>query len=447
MGRNKFQSLSESFPEIAAEADGWDPTLISSGSGKKLSWICKRGHEWEARVYSRVKGNRCPICANKILLIGFNDLKTTHPEISKDAFDWDPSKTITGTNKKLTWKCHICGHKWTTSANQRTSQGRGCPKCTHQVVDIGNNDILTLFPEIAKEAYGWDPSKVFAHSGKVLDWKCTAFGHIYKSRVANKTGLNRGCPICSGKTLLSGFNDIATTHPELAKEALDWDPSLYGRSSRKIVKWKCSEFNHIFTSQIANRANRDGGCPVCSGKKVLVGFNDLKTLRKDLAAEAFEWDPSSATISSGIKRKWRCLEGHIWSASPANRNLGTGCPKCSKYGFNPGLKGFLYFLFHFQWDMYQIGITNSPEDRLARHRRKGWELIELRGPMDGLLTQQWETAILRMLKAKGADLANSKIAGKFDGYSEAWSKSKFQVETIKQLMELTEEYEKLILKN
>ena len=61
--------------------------------------------------------------------------------------------------------------------------------------------------------------------------------------------------------------------------------------------------------------------------------------------------------------------------------------------------------------------------------------------MDGHLTQQWETAILRMLKAKGADLSNGKIAGKFDGYSEAWSKSTFEVKSIKELMRLTEEFE------
>ena len=91
--------------------------------------------------------------------------------------------------------------------------------------------------------------------------------------------------------------------------------------------------------------------------------------------------------------------------------------------------------------MLQIGITNKPEIRLGTHKRLGWELQELRGPMDGHLTQQWETAILRMLKAKGADLSNSKIAGKFDGFSEAWSKSTFEVGSIKELMRLTEEFE------
>ena len=91
--------------------------------------------------------------------------------------------------------------------------------------------------------------------------------------------------------------------------------------------------------------------------------------------------------------------------------------------------------------MFQIGITNFPEQRIATHQKNGWEVEELRGPMDGHLTQQWETAILRMLKAKGADLSNSKIAGKFDGYSEAWSKPTFPVESIRELMRLTEEFE------
>jgi hypothetical protein len=106
------------------------------------------------------------------------------------------------------------------------------------------------------------------------------------------------------------------------------------------------------------------------------------------------------------------------------------------------MDGFLYFLLHEEWEMFQIGITNYPDDRLANHKRLGWRELEIRGPMDGHLTQQWETAILRMLKARGADLSNEKIAGKFDGYSEAWSKSTFEVKSIKELMQLTEEFEK-----
>ena len=45
-----------------------------------------------------------------------------------------------------------------------------------------------------------------------------------------------------------------------------------------------------------------------------------------------------------------------------------------------------------------------------------------------------------MLKAKGADLSNEKIAGKFDCYSEAWSKSTFELGSIKELMRLMQEF-------
>ena len=184
-------------------------------------------------------------------------------------------------------------------------------------------------------------------------------------------------------------------------------------------------------------------CPYCSGRNAWPGFNDLQTLNPEIAAQAHGWDPKTQTAGSGIKVLWKCSEGHTWKAAIYSRTGGNevGCPSCSASGYDPNKKGYLYFLIHPHWDMCQIGITNDPDRRLSKHKKIGWAVTELRGPMDGHLTQQWETAILRMLKAKGADLSNSKIAGKFDGYSEAWSESTFPVKSIKELMRLTEEFE------
>jgi hypothetical protein len=91
--------------------------------------------------------------------------------------------------------------------------------------------------------------------------------------------------------------------------------------------------------------------------------------------------------------------------------------------------------------MFKIGITNSPDRRLSKHISNLWDVMETRGPMKGELAKSWESSILRMLKAKGADLSNERVAGKFDGYSEAWSKSTFEAKSIKELMRLTEEFE------
>jgi hypothetical protein len=39
-----------------------NPSNVTPGSGKKVWWICAEGHEWEATVKSRMKGNDCPFC-------------------------------------------------------------------------------------------------------------------------------------------------------------------------------------------------------------------------------------------------------------------------------------------------------------------------------------------------------------------------------------------------
>ena len=50
-------------------AIGLYPNEISYGSGIKVWWICKEGHEWEATPNKRSRGRGCPICADKIRYI------------------------------------------------------------------------------------------------------------------------------------------------------------------------------------------------------------------------------------------------------------------------------------------------------------------------------------------------------------------------------------------
>jgi predicted GIY-YIG superfamily endonuclease len=61
----------------------------------------------------------------------------------------------------------------------------------------GFNDLQTLYPKIAKEAYGWDPAYEIAGSYKKLTWKCPS-GHVYDATLHNRTGVsNTGCPTCA----------------------------------------------------------------------------------------------------------------------------------------------------------------------------------------------------------------------------------------------------------
>ncbi len=433
--------LSVTHPALAKEADGWDPNLVTAGSQKSLLWRCQIGHSWLAIVNNRTRQKQgCPFCSGKRLVSGVNDLFSFAPNLAEEADGWDPSTIHRTSNKKMNWKCPI-GHKWKASVSNRALRGDKCPICSGKEVLPGYNDLATLEPEIAKESDGWDPTQVTKFSNKKVDWKCFE-GHKWKVSINSRSTFRTGCPTCSGQKILKGFNDLETINPTLANQALNWNPSEFAQWSHKLVTWKC-ELGHTYMARIADRSSGDG-CPFCIGKKVLSGFNDLETKNPILARQALGWDPKTVTEFSNKSLMWQCAEGHEWRSTVNHRSNGRGCPSCAKSGFDPNVDGFLYFLHNDEWQMFQIGITNFPDDRIAKHRSSGWELLEVRGPMDGHLTQQWETAILRMLKAKGADLANATIAGKFDGYSEAWSKSTFAVKSIKELFRFTEEFEATI---
>ncbi len=103
LGVNDLQSQ---FPDIAAEAYGWDPETVTAGSGKKQDWKCKEGHIYSSAIYSRTGGgNGCSVCDGKKILAGFNDLQTKFPDIAAEAYEWDPATVSAGTNQKKDWKC------------------------------------------------------------------------------------------------------------------------------------------------------------------------------------------------------------------------------------------------------------------------------------------------------------------------------------------------------
>ena len=66
VGKNDLATL---HPEIAAEADGWDPSTFLFGTDKKQLWTCNEGHNWNATIKSQsIAQTGCPSCAE----YGFN---------------------------------------------------------------------------------------------------------------------------------------------------------------------------------------------------------------------------------------------------------------------------------------------------------------------------------------------------------------------------------------
>ncbi len=426
--------LATTNPNLAKQANGWDPKSVTFGSDKKRQWKCEFGHVWTTAIKARSKGGGCPVCSGQQVLAGFNDLATTHPELSAQTFDWDPRTRSAGSGEKVWWRCEKA-HLYQAVISSRTGQKSGCPICAGRLVLKGFNDLATTHPELAAQADGWDPTTLGFGSKAIVDWKGLC-GHRWTVRVATRASQGRGCPYCTSRKVLIGFNDLASTHPVIAKQAYGWDPTTLTFASGKKVQWICDK-KHIWQTTVASRGFSSSNCPICSGQQVLAGFNDLATTDPDLASQAVGWDPGTVSRGSGSRLLWECDAGHRWRATVSARAGGdrTGCPSCAKFGFDPNSEAWIYFLENDQSGYQQIGITNKLKNRLDDHRRKGFELIEVRGPMEGLLAKQLERQMLRMLKVKSAQFINKMDVKSFSGWSESWTKESLDVASIKQIMD------------
>lgn len=261
-------SLAEMRPDLAAEWSDKNlpltPDQISYGSNSKVWWKGKCGHEWKATVHSRsgVYKSGCPYCSGRKLLKGFNDLQTKFPELTKEWSERNlpqkPDDYLAFSNRLVWWKCEK-GHEWTARIADR-AQGHGCPYCNSHKLMEGMNDLASMHPDIAAE---WSvknepksPSMVPVNRAGVFWWKCSDCGMEYTAWISSRVK-GTGCPYCSGKTVVPGINDLATTDPNIAAE---WDyrkngdkkPSEVHRTSKEYYWWVTS-YGYSWKAKISDR--------------------------------------------------------------------------------------------------------------------------------------------------------------------------------------------------
>ena len=151
------------------------------------------------------------------------------------------------------------------------------------------------------------------------------FDFEWQAEIASRVK-GAGCPFLTGHKVWKGFNDLVTTHSELATQWHpikngDLKPSDVTAGSSKRVWWLQSyddektgrHFGFEWMASINHRVC-GAGCPYLSGKAVWKGFNDLETYcgengRLDILSW---WDyekngglkPSDVTAGSGKKVWW-----------------------------------------------------------------------------------------------------------------------------------------------
>lgn len=253
-----------------------------------------------------------------------------------------PEKLSAGSSKRVIhWMCPK-GHEWSGNVVNEAKKVTPCKVCAQFVVKTDGSDLQSRFPEVAAE---WHP----VNNGELLPsmvsagahtkaWWLGPCGHEWEMTLEHRTVHKQGCPYCSSKRILVGFNDLATTNPTLASE---WHPTKNApltpfevfKGTNKKAWWVGTKCGHEWDMPINSRGIAGQGCPYCSGARLLVGFNDFASRMPEFVKE---WDTQKNTllptdVSYGTKKKvwWKCHKDHSWIAPVCDRRK-YGCPDCAK---------------------------------------------------------------------------------------------------------------------
>ena len=201
---------------------------------KKYWWLCDKQHSFFETPQNVLFGqewrtNGCPICGRKYLVEGANSIVEETPWVL-DYWDYkkneeSPEKIKAYSDKKYYFKCKN-GHSMYKSirsfCKDINNKYAGCPICSNLVTVTGENDLATVKPGILKfwdyDRNTQDPKTVNCRSDSKYYFKCRNNHSVYMS-VRNFLNSSKtkscGCLICKNIKILPGFNDLATTHPEL----------------------------------------------------------------------------------------------------------------------------------------------------------------------------------------------------------------------------------------
>ncbi|MET3206231.1 UNVERIFIED_ORG: hypothetical protein ABIB21_003050 [Arthrobacter sp. UYEF13] len=283
-----YNSLGDVMPHLALE---WDqqangeltPYVIGPGYNGKVAWKDQLGHHYEAYVTNRtMQGTGCRFCASKAVLAGFNDLATTHPELTA-MWDYEangelkPSAISAGNaDTVIHLRCNN-GHSFHRTPAKLVEAGGRCQTCRGKILIPGSNDLATVRPDVA----AWwhqtkngllTPKQIKAGSETKVWWTCLD-GHAFETTPAYLSRQKKPtCPADTGRLLIPGENDLATTEPDLVK---DWDHESNGFGPEAVVPgtgpraWIC-KYGHTQVRSVVNR-RRAGGCTICPPEERVAG--------------------------------------------------------------------------------------------------------------------------------------------------------------------------------
>ncbi len=154
-GNNDLATTQKELAKEWSNRNMLKPNMINEKSRKRVWWKCEKcGYEWQARIQTRVNGSVCPVCADKKVLKGYNDLLTTNSEL---LLEWDykrntdisPESISKHSMQSVWWRCSF-EHSWKEKVFERTNKTRGCPICEREYLSVFPKLIILFYARMYK---------------------------------------------------------------------------------------------------------------------------------------------------------------------------------------------------------------------------------------------------------------------------------------------------------
>lgn len=182
------------------------------------------------------------------------------------------SNKYINTHTKLKFKHNICNKEFSmTPAN--ILHGQQCPYCKKDRLRIKNGINQKEFEEKIKQKYGNEYTVLGTYVNantkiKIRHNCCKCNNYEYMVLPSKLYNLDRRCPVCTGKKIIKGINDISTTHPHLIKYFAEIDDAYkYSYGSEHKVKVKCPNCGYIKSMRIVDISRNRFSCPKCGDGK------------------------------------------------------------------------------------------------------------------------------------------------------------------------------------
>mgnify|MGYP000297091649 FL=1 len=350
-------SLQALNPELASEFSVNNKSTASQiafDTSKKVLWTCPTcGEDYLYPVNERKIGdNSCPYCNHTKLKSGVNDLTITNPQLASEFSPRNDKKANeVGEWQKyeVFWICPTCKQEFRREVRKMAAGFDECPICTGRVAIEGYNSLADEHPDIPfiwSEKNDKKPTEVTSISSYDAIWYCPTCKQEFRREVRKVVDDEFECPICTGKTVVAGYNSLEDEYPEIAKrwaESNDRLPSEVLSSHIYRAEWVCPTCGGKYTASVRDVVNGLAECPYCNNEKPLAGFNTLKALYPEIAKEMNpnnEKGPDDVLPTSAYLAEWTCPTcGYTYKASVRDRVASDDlCPACAgkkaQAGFN-----------------------------------------------------------------------------------------------------------------